>query len=109
MVRNLDDNASLAESLNHSAIMSSRSNYRMRSATNDFEDLTREQEYSTARVPFHKPLETKPIVHEMAVGSDNKIIEGKDMGTDVRNLIPKIDIATVTQNVILKDTNTNTY
>jgi len=109
MVRNFDDNASLAESLNQSGIMmSSRSNYRMRSGTSDFEDLTREQEYSTARLPFHKPLETKPVVHEMAVGSDNKIVEGKDMGTDVRNLIPKIDIATVTQNVVLKDTNTNT-
>jgi hypothetical protein len=108
MVRNIDDNTSLAESLNQSGFISQRSSYRMRSATSDFEDLTKEQECSTARVPFHKPLETKPVVHEMAVGSDNVHMKAVDMGTDVRNLIPKIDIATVTQNVVLRDTNTNT-
>ena len=109
MVRNIDDNTSLAESLNQSqGFISQRSSYRMRSGTSDFEDLTKEQEASTTRVPFHKPLETKPVVHEIAVGSDNVHMKAVDMGTDVRNLIPKIDIATVTQNVILKDTNTNT-
>jgi PB1 domain len=109
MVRNIDDNTSLAESLNQSSgFISQRSSYRMRSGTSDFEDLTKEQEASTARVPFHKPLETKPIVHEMAVGSENVHMKAVDIGTDVRNLIPKIDIATVTQNVGLKDTNTNT-
>ena len=87
--------------------MSARS-YSIRSGTSAFEYLTKEQEALMARVPFHKPLETKPVVHEMAVGTENVTKKAVDMGTDVRNLIPKIDTATVTQNVVLIDTNTNT-
>jgi len=47
------------------------------------------------RVPLHRPQE-KPVSHEMACGNDSIQKNLVDMATDVRNLVPKIDIATVT-------------
>jgi siroheme synthase (precorrin-2 oxidase/ferrochelatase) len=54
------------------------------------------------------PSESKPLVHEMAVGNDMVNKKVVDMATDVRNLVNKADSATFTQNVVLIDTNTNT-